>query len=402
MRSDQLTSKNIFKFVFFLTFIDLLLFSIVRLQLKLGLSDVNYHPYFISDFSLTNYFVLILYCFGAFILTISLTSIAPKDIFKIHISRSTFFLLSMILLISSIYIFFVQQTFRPRYGSGSIMTLAGISRVFNSALLLCLFIIYQLNRKQINYKYFIIILASSILVIDGVGGGAMFLSLIIFEFFRMDLKNKISSSIFIVLTTVLVLDFSFSLKYNFGNKNTDVYGLFSSGYTEYSDYMYSYILPRISIHAEQLYSYISNNLDISNYDYLSTVVIESFNNRIKVIFYDGENLFYPKTIAQSIAYNMEGMDSRGGSSPGYVLGLTSFLPFTLPLLVMLTFFFKQFSSRLYEKVNFIQVACFCWLIKIITANLLDMLPLISTNLMTLVLAFLSSHIFIIHKDTKKI
>ena len=205
MRSDQLTSKNIFKFVFFLTFIDLLLFSIVRLQLKLGLSDVNYHPYFISDFSLTNYFVLILYCFGAFILTISLTSIAPKDIFKIHISRSTFFLLLMILLISSIYIFFVQQTFRPRYESGSIMTLAGIARVFNSALLLCLFIIYQLNRKQIDYKNYIIILASSILVIDGVGGGALFLSLILFEFFRTDFKKKIFSFIFIVLITLFVL-----------------------------------------------------------------------------------------------------------------------------------------------------------------------------------------------------
>ena len=177
MTSNQFTSKNIFKFIFFLTFVDLLLFSITRLSLKLGLSDINYHPYFISDFSLANYFIFILCCFGVFVLTISLTFLAPKNIFKIHISRNTFFLLLMILLISSIYLFFVQQTLRPRYTSGSIMTLAGLTRVINTALLLCLFIIYQLNRKQINYKNFIIILASSILVIDGVGGGAIFLSL---------------------------------------------------------------------------------------------------------------------------------------------------------------------------------------------------------------------------------
>ena len=103
----------------------------------------------------------------------------------------------------------------------------------------------------------------------------------------------------------------------------------------------------------------------------------------------------------NINWNMEFYGASGGSSPGYALSAISFLPFTLPLVIMLAFFIKHVSSRLYEKVNFVQVACFCWLIKIMTANLLDMLPIISTNLMTLVFAFLSSHIFLEHKDIKK-
>ena len=394
MTSNDFTSKNLFKFIFFLTFIDLLLFSIHRLLIKFQITDESLYPFYNSDFSLANYFIFILYSFGAFFLTMILTIKVPNNKFKIYISKNIFFYLLMILLTSSIYLYFEQQIYRPRYTAGSITTLAGLVKVFNTSLLLSLYIIYQLNRKQCDYKFFIIILSSCILIFDGLAGVVLFLSMFLFEFFRLNLNRKIFSSIFIAMIIAIVLDTALNFKY--GSQNS-----FLDGLDGYSDYLYSYIVPRFSVHAEQLYSFISQDLDISNYSYLSTVITESFNNRLKVIFDDGYGIFYPKSVGQSITYNMVGVDVRGGSSPGYVLSVISFLPFTLPLILLLAFIFKQFFFRLNEKVNFIQIACLCYIFKDFSSNLLDMLPIISPALMTLVLAFLSSHVFLRYKEIKE-
>lgn len=387
MASNQFTLENIFKIIFFLSFIDLLLLSIHRLLIKFQLTDESLYPFINSDFFLSNYFILILCSFGVFILTIFITIKVPVNKFKIYISRNTFFWLLMILLISSVYIFLIQQVFKIRYEPGSITTLPGLVRVINSSMLIGLFIIYQLNREQSDYKTIIIILISSIITVDGLSGIAMFVSMALFEFFRLNYKKKIFSSILIIIITVISLDTAFNFKY--GSENSDYVLL-----TGYSDYLYNFIIPRFSVHAEQLYSYISQDLDISNYSYLYTVIIESFNNRLKVIFDDGYNIFYPKTVGQSILYSMQGINAPGGSSPGYVLSVISFLPFTFPLIVILAFIFKQVSFRLNERVNYIQVAGLCYVFKNISANLLDMLPIISPGLISLVLAFLSSHVFL--------
>ena len=86
----------------------------------------------------------------------------------------------MILLISSVYIFLIQQAFKIRYEPGSITTLPGLVRVINSSMLIGLFIIYQLNREQSDYKTIIIILISSIITVDGLSGIAMFVSMALF------------------------------------------------------------------------------------------------------------------------------------------------------------------------------------------------------------------------------
>jgi hypothetical protein len=385
--------NNLFKIIFFLSFIDLLLFSIYRLSIALELSKTPQN-FSISEFLLSNYLIFVLCSLGVFVLTIILAIIVPVNKFKIYITKNTFFWLLFILLISSIYIFFIQQSFRPRYESGSITTIAGLVRVLNNSLLIVLFIIYQLNRRLCNYKFFSIILLSSVLVIDGLSGAVLFVSLILFELYRLNLKAKIYTSILVALPLLFVLKTALDFKYGFENS-------FLEGVSGYSEYFYIYVIPRFSVHAEQLYSYISQDLDISNYIYLSKVITESFFNRLKVIFADGYDIFYPKTVAQSIVYDMYDSNVRGGSSPGYVLSVISFLPFTLPFIIILAFIFKQVSFRLNEQINFIQVASLCYIFKAISANLLDMLPIISPNFMTLVIAFLSSHVFLKHKELKK-
>ena len=137
---------------------------------------------------------------------------------------------------------------------------------------------------------------------------------------------------------------------------------------EYKEQFINNFIPRTATHAEQLYSYVGGYLDISNYFYLFNIIIESFNNRLKVIFDYGE-IFYPKTVGQSIVFNIQGLDAPGGSSPGYVLSVISFLPFTIPFVVIIAFLFKQVSFRMNEKVNFIQIASFCWIIKMVSSNL---------------------------------
>ena len=51
-----------------------------------------------------------------------------------------------------------------------------------------------------------------------------------------------------------------------------------------------------------------------------------------------------------------------------------------------------------ETVNFIQVASFCWILKDVSSNFLDMLAIIEPALIGLLLVFLSSNVYL--KDKK--
>ena len=393
---DKHTSINIFKFSFFIAFIDLLLFSINRLLRYNNVIDTSFDNYLITDFSFANYTLLILCCFVVFLLTLIFSIKAPKNIFKINISINTFNLLLIILIIISIFVFSVQQTYRPRYEPGSILTLAGLFNIFGRILTICLFIIYQLNRANMNYKAFIIILASAVLMADNLGGAAVFFGLLAFEFFRYNFKKKLFLIIFYGILSILVLDFTFSYTYLYTTESTDI-NFFTFEYLKNKEEFINNFIPRTATHAEQLYSYVSGYLDISNYFYLFNIIIESFNNRLKLIFDYGE-IFYPKTVGQSIIFNIQGVDFPGGSSPGYVLSVISFLPFTIPFVVIIAFLFKQVSSRMNEKVNFIQVAGFCWILKDVSANFLDMLAIIEPSLIGLLLVYLSSNVYLKHKE----
>ena len=396
MMVDKHTSINIFKFTFFIAFIDLVLFSINRLFRYNNIIDTSFDNYLIADFSFANYTLLILCCFVVFLLTLIFSIKAPKDYFKINISRNTFYLLLIILLIISIYVFFVQQTYRPRYESGSIITLAGLLNIFGRILTICLFIIYQLNRANMNYKAFIIILVSAVLMADNLGGAAVFFGLLAFEFFRYNFKKKLFLIIIYGILSIFVLDFTFGYTYLYTTDSTDI-NFFTFEYLKNKDEFINNFIPRAATHAEQLYSYVSGYLDISNYFYLFNIIIESFNNRLKLIFDYGE-IFYPKTVGQSIVFNVQGLDFPGGSSPGYVLSVISFLPFTIPFVVIIAFLFKQVSFRMNEKVNFIQVAGFCWIIKMVSSNFLDMLAIIEPALIGLLLVYLSSNVYLKHKE----
>ena len=393
---DKHTSINIFKFSFFIAFIDLLLFSINRLLRYNNVIDTSFDNYLITDFSFANYTLLILCCFVVFLLTLIFSIKAPKNIFKINISINTFNLLLIILIIISIFVFSVQQTYRPRYEPGSILTLAGLFNIFGRILTICLFIIYQLNRANMNYKAFIIILASAVLMADNLAGAAVFFGLLAFEFFRYNFKKKLFLIIFYGILSILVLDFTFGYTYLYTTDSTDI-NFFTFEYLKNKAEFINNFIPRTATHAEQLYSYVSGYLDISNYFYLFNIIIESFNNRLKLIFDYGE-IFYPKTVGQSIIFNIQGVDFPGGSSPGYVLSVISFLPFTIPFVVIIAFLFKQVSSRMNEKVNFIQVAGFCWILKDVSANFLDMLAIIEPSLIGLLLVYLSSNVYLKHKE----
>ena len=396
MTADKYTSINILKFSFFIAFIDLVLFSINRLLRYNNVYDTGFDKYAITDFSFANYTLLIICCFVVFLLTLIFSIKAPKDFFKINISKNTFNLLLIILFIISIYVFSVQQTYRPRMESGSIKTLVGLLNFFGRILAICLFIIYQLNRTHLNHKTFIVILVSSILMSDNLAGSATFLSLIFFEFFRYNFKKKLFLTIIYGTLSIFVLDFTFSYTYTF-NTQSSVINLFTFEYLEYKQQFVNNFIPRTARHAEQLYSYVGGYLDISNYFYLFNIIIEGFNNRLKVIFDYGE-IFYPKTVGQSIVFSQQGLSAPGGSSPGYVLSVISLLPFTIPFVVIIAFLFKQVSFRINEKVNFIQIAAFCWLIKMVSSNFLDMLALIEPALVGLLLVYLSSNVYLKYKE----
>ena len=231
---------------------------------------------------------------------------------------------------------------------------------------------------------------------DNLAGSAAFASLVSFEFFRYNFKKKFFLIIIYGILSIFVLDFTFSYTYNFNTQSSAI-NFFTFEYLEYKQQFINNFIPRAARHAEQLNSYVGGALDISNYSYLINIIIEGFNNRLKVIFDYGE-IFYPKTVGQSIVFNQQGLNAPGGSSPGYVLSVISLLPFTIPFVVIIAFLFKQVSFRMNEKVNFIQVAAFCWLIKIVSSNFLDMLALIEPALVGLLLVYLSSNVYLKYKE----
>jgi|694.fasta_scaffold52175_2 hypothetical protein len=370
--------KNIFKIILFLTFIDLILFTIQRLLINYQFVKQEYIVYLISDFSLYNYLIFFFLSLVIFFLTILLTIFLPIINFRIYLSRNFLLLSSIILLPLSFYLFIVLLDFNPRYSPGTVKSIPSILHLINYSALLGLFIIYQLNRSELGLILFLIILLNLFLIIDGLAPILTLLSMILFNYFRKNLKNKIKMHFLVLIFFFLICIFSLILN------------LFEN----FLDFFYIFIIPRISTHSEQLYSYISGDLDISNFNYILNLIMESFNNRVKIIFNNDYNLFNPKTVSRSIVDSTQGLNAPGGSSPGYVLSVISFLPFTLVPVTILSIIIKQFCFRLNEKLNFIQVACLCFIFKAITADLLDMFSIISYSLIFLIVVFLSVYIYI--------
>lgn len=399
---NKLSYTNFLKFILFLTFIDFILFSIHRILITFNVIDPYISNIVVSNFTWSNYMILFSVCLFTLFYTLLIFIFTPMELFKININKKTFFILLFFLFISSVYIFFVQQNYKIRYTSGSITTFDGLLRIINTTIIICTFIVYQLHRKKINILFFYFIIVSSLLTIDGFSRGMTTLSMIVFEFYRLnDKKNFFLKLLFIIFGIIFgfsILYYSFYFKYSYVTGNFVLLEKFSNTL----DYINNFIFPRISVHSEQLYSFISGDLAISNYDFLFKVVTETFNNRLKVIFNNANDLFYPKTVGQSISFSMFGPNEPGGSSPGYVLSAISFFPFTLPLIFLLVSIFKEISFKLNERVNLIQVACLCFILKGISANLLDMLGIIDTDLFLLFLVYLSCHINFKDLNKKKL
>ena len=143
---------------------------------------------------------------------------------------------------------------------------------------------YYLSIKLI---FFYLIIISSLITIDGFARGMTTLSMMFFEFYRLTNKKNFSFKIFFTITCFSILYYSFYFKYSYVLGNF----VLLEKWINLQDYIYNFIIPRISIHSEQLYSYISGDLAISNYDFLFKVVAETFNNRLKVIFNNSNDLF---------------------------------------------------------------------------------------------------------------
>ncbi len=150
----ELSFTNFLKFIFFLTFIDFILFSTHRILISFNVIESYVYNPAVSNFTWANYVFLFCVFLFVFFYTFLISIFVPKKTFKINLKKKTFFLLIFFLFISSLFLFFEQQNYKIRYTPGSITTFAGILAVINGTLLLCSFIIYQINRKELNLNIF--------------------------------------------------------------------------------------------------------------------------------------------------------------------------------------------------------------------------------------------------------
>ena len=386
---NKYTFSNIFKLIFFIAFIDFILFSLHRLSINFESTDIFFNSIYLSEFSFFNYILLFLSCLFVFFLTMLITMAFPRNTFKIRIKKKSLYFLLTLFFCLSFYLYITQLNYSVRHEGKTTLQLSGIALELSSYLSLIIFLIYQLNRNEINFKFFLFFLFCFLLKIDGLGDSLLLISMVAFEYFRFNFKKKLYLFFFILIFVIAIFWLGISQKY----AHLDDFYIIEK-YGMYFNFFFNSVLPRVAIHSEQLFAYIANDLDISNYQYLLNVIVESYNNRIKIITEGYENLYYPKTVAQSIVYSMQGWGASGGSSPGYVLSVISFLPFNLPLVIILALIFKQFAFRLNKNITLIQVACLCYIFKGISADLLEMMSIISPSLIKLVLVFLTVNIYL--------
>jgi len=84
---NKYTFSNIFKLIFFIAFIDFILFSLHRLSINFEFTDIFLNSINLSEFFFFNYILLFLSCLFVFFLTMLATIVAPKNFFKIRIKK---------------------------------------------------------------------------------------------------------------------------------------------------------------------------------------------------------------------------------------------------------------------------------------------------------------------------
>jgi hypothetical protein len=316
--------------------------EILWLALNRFINDGDIQFYFTSDFVWQNflkYSLLILFFSFTFALLVIISRPSKRLSVSIKLVKFFVFLTASILVLKAGVVHG-----DARYTSGGLTGFAGIVYFASNALFLMSVIILfkaRLNEVYSLNAYSFILLFSYSITIDGLAPALTLLcsTVILFNLFHKNLLGLI----FLLSLMIALLYLGVQAKW-----------------TEAPDYLtphyfVSWVLSRFSIQSEQFYYYISGDSYISSFGDYVDLLVRAFNLRLDVIFQGAYTPIYPRSVSESIYYDMKG-EYFSGSSPGIALGTAHLMlgffvfQYFVVLIVKNIFMGNRLSVRLWMMV----------------------------------------------------
>lgn len=149
------------------------------------------------------------------------------------------------------------------------------------------------------------------------------------------------------------------------------------------DFLVRWAIARFAIQAEHMYTFIAGQSIIGEVASYLDLIVRAVDDRFKIVLGKFLQLTYPRSVAEALYYDARGFFGAG-SSPGILLGTALQGPFFFIIVpAVYAFLFLQVFYGINQKVTFIQLCAFSYLLKGIHANFSEFLTIISPTLLTL-------------------
>lgn len=216
------------------------------------------------------------------------------------------------------------------------------------------------------------------LSLDGFSSALTLLASIYLVFF-CGRRNTVSIYFFAV-ASIFLLTLGLLTKYNNG-----IPAYFTPQYASI------WALSRFSIQAEQLYSFFAGKLSIQNFWDTSGLILRSIGMRFDLVLTGQYENIFPRSVSEAIHFDMKGY-YHSGSSPGLSLGLLLLGPFSIPVVILLFVFLRQYFRGSTRPLTLIEIIFLSFIFKGIYSDITEHFTIISPTLLYSVCMFLGTFV----------
>jgi hypothetical protein len=299
-----------------------------------------------------------------------------KVISKVQVSVKVFYAVYAVTILLNLALL-ISVAANARYVSGGLTGTAGVIYGVSRSMNFASMVLLVRQRIGINANFSFLwagaVVGSFALTIDGLAS-AMTLSA-----FCLLLVRDISfrNAVMVLLGTSAVATVLFL---GFSRKFTELPSYMTP------EYFLHWTVARLSISAEQGYTYISGESILNLSGQYVDIISRSISYRMDVLMGRVPIMLSPRSVSEAFYYDMYGVYDAG-SSPGFYLGLIINGLFAIPILYLFCFVFVQMFAGMAKRFSVIYLYAFALLVKMIYGNISEYLVLISPTSLALVLFY---------------